>query len=232
MEWLETLNLLQKGRSPKTKQVFCTEASHWLMAIRCSLCCCFSFLMENQGQRELKMIRHVYGVLVIHWSVPKDCLAHNFYLATPFKWERFLGLILYPCRNVWPVILELSNGKNDLHFQTMDKYCDDLLWLESLIDGWGQTLTLITEKFAIIVRITDQILITSFLQPNVALMVSCTPSNNICCALFRLTFFFGLIPRLQVMMIHSIRKYCEGYSSSTGLKNDKISCFQSSVKTL
>ena len=42
----------------------------------------------------------------------------------------------------------------------------------------------------IIVRITDQILITSFLQPNVALMVFCTPSNNICCALFRLTFFW------------------------------------------
>ena len=33
--------------------------------------------MENQGQRELKVIRHVYGVLVIHGSVPKDCLAHN-----------------------------------------------------------------------------------------------------------------------------------------------------------
>ena len=88
-----------------------------------------------------------------------------------------------------PVTLELSKGKKDLHFQTMDKYCDDLLWLESLIDGWGQTLTLITEKNHIIARITDQILITSFLQPNVALMVSCTPSNNICCALFRLTFF-------------------------------------------
>ena len=48
--------------------------------------------------------------------------------------------------NVWPVTLELSKGKKDLHFQTMDKYCDDLLWLESLIDGWGQTLTLITEE--------------------------------------------------------------------------------------
>ena len=30
----------------------------------CSLCCCFSFLMENQGQRELKTTRRVYGVLV------------------------------------------------------------------------------------------------------------------------------------------------------------------------
>ena len=161
------------------------------MAIGCSLCCCFSFLMENQGQRELKMIRHVYGVLVIHEVFQRIVWHTTFTLQHHSSGSDFwVSSFILAGTNVWPVTLELSKGKNDLHFQTMDKYCDDLLWLESLIDGWGQTLTLITEKNHIIARITDQILITSFLQLNVALMVSCTPSNNICCALFRLTFFW------------------------------------------
>ena len=119
--------------------------------------------------------------------------------------------------NVWPVTLELSKGKKDLHFQTMDKYCDDLLWLESLIDGWGQTLTLITEE---ITSLLASLTKSSHFLPS----AECSPDGILhafqqymLCPI-QVNIFFGLIPRLQVMMIHSIRKYCEGYSSSTGLK--------------
>ena len=233
MEWLETLNLLQKGRSPKTKQVFCTEAPHWLMAIRCSLCCCFSFLMENQGQRELKMIRHVYGVLVIHEVFQRIVWHTTFTLQHHSSGSDFwVSSSILAGTNVWPVTLELSKGKNDLHFQTMDKYCDDLLWLESLIDGWGQTLTLITEE---ITSLLASLTKSSHFLPS----AECSPDGILhafqqymLCPI-QVNIFFGLIPRLQVMMIHSIRKYCEGYSSSTGLKKMiKFCVVQSSAKTL
>ena len=211
-----------------------SDMTNWRIVRRRSLCCCFSFLMENQGQRELKMIRHVYGVLVIH-EVFQRIVWHTILTLQHHSSgsDFWVSSSILAGTNVWPVTLELSKGKKDLHFQTMDKYCDDLLWLESLIDGWGQTLTLITEKNHIIARITDQILITSFLQPNVALMVFCTPSNNICCALFRLTFFLDWSQDCKSWWYIRSGNTVKGIQAQQGWrKMIKFCVVQSSAKTL
>ena len=105
--------------------------------------------MENQGQRELKLIRHVYGALVIYEVFQRN-VWHKCILTFKLDYasdKQVLGLIVssqvqYIVQDIcWPVtwrylkVAMICISNEDIH-------CDDLLWLESLIDGWGQILTL------------------------------------------------------------------------------------------
>ena len=109
--------------------------------------------MENQGQRELKLIRHVYGALVIYEVFQRN-VWHKCVLTFKLDYasdKQVLGLIVssqvqYIVQDIcWPVtwrylkVAMICISNEDIH-------CDDLLWLESLIDGWGQILTLINGK--------------------------------------------------------------------------------------
>ena len=86
-------------------------------------------------------------VCLLFMKCSKGLSGTQFNSAAQFEWEQFLCLMFYLCRSkscldLW--LCGVSKGKKDLYVEPWI-HCDDLLWLESLIDGWGQTLTLITE---------------------------------------------------------------------------------------
>ena len=136
--------------------------------------------MENQGQRELKWIRRVYGALAIYEAFQRNVWHTNLKARFMCKSDNKFWVSLYPLRykilvqdtyllDLWPE--DAQNSKVGIMWiSDQDTHCDDLLWLESLIDGWGQTLTL--NRWIISRHCTHtsgQICITNFFQEELRL---------------------------------------------------------------